>query len=65
MQVVQTSPTTFELTTDNGCITMAGFSTATMGAPGVYWHRETHIHKAEAEAEFRKDPRVQAAIEQR
>jgi hypothetical protein len=62
MRVEQTSKTTFELTTDNGCITLAGFSTVTAGAAGVYWHRVALINKADADATFRADPRVKEAL---
>jgi hypothetical protein len=63
MRVEQSSPTAFELQSDNGCVALAGFSTATKGAAGVYWHRVTLITKADAEAAFKADPRVQAAIQ--
>lgn len=63
MRVEQSSPTSFELLSDNGCIALAGFSTATSGSAGVYWHRVTLITKADAEAAFKKDLRVHAAIE--
>ena len=62
MRVEQTSPTTFELQTDNGCITLAGYSTETMGAPGVYWYRIAIISRETAKAAFLADPRVQAAL---
>jgi uncharacterized RmlC-like cupin family protein len=63
MRVEQSSPTSFELLTDNGCIALAGFSTATSGSAGVYFHRVALITKADAEAAFKKDLRVQAAIQ--
>lgn len=62
MRVEQTSPTTFELQTDNGCVTLAGYSTETMGAPGVYWYRIAVISRETAKAAFLADPRVQAAL---
>ena len=62
MRVEQTSPTTFELQTDNGCVTLAGYSTETMGAPGVYWYRIAIISRETAKAAFLADPRVQAAL---
>ena len=62
MRVEQTSPTTFELTTDNGCIAIAGYATEPMGAPGVYFWRGEQISREEADAAFRSDPRVQDAI---
>lgn len=62
MRVEQTSPTTFELTTDNGCIALAGFATEPMGSPGVYWWRGEQITKMNAEKAFRADPRVEEAI---
>ncbi len=62
MRVEQTSPTTFELTTDNGCIALAGFSTETMGSYGVYFWRGEQITKMNAEKAFRADPRVEEAI---
>jgi hypothetical protein len=62
MRVEQTSPTTFELQTDNGCIALAGFSTETMGAPGVYWYRIAIITRKDATEAFLADPRVKAAI---
>jgi hypothetical protein len=61
MQVEQTSPTTFELHSDNGCHVFAGFAANTMQQPGVYWWRDT-ITKADAEAAFLADERVRAAI---
>lgn len=63
MRVEQTSPTTFELQSDNGCVTLAGFSTASLGAGGVYMHRVEMITKADAEAAFLADPRVQTALQ--
>lgn len=62
MRVEQTSPTTFELTTDNGCIALAGFATETMGAYGVYFWRGEQISREDADKAFRSDPRVQCAI---
>lgn len=62
MRVAQTSPTTFELQTDNGCVTLAGYATATMGAPGVYWYRIAIISREDATKAFLADPRVQAAL---
>ena len=63
MRVEQTSPTTFELQTDNGCVTLAGYATETMGAPGVYVIRpDSGLTRDEAAAFFLADPRVQAAI---
>ena len=64
MRVEQTSPTSFELQTDNGCAALAGFATATIGACGVYWHRIALISKVDAEAAFRADPRVKTALKQ-
>lgn len=64
MRVEQTSPTSFELKTDNGCVALAGFATASMGAGGVYWHRIALITKADAEAAFLADPRVKTALKQ-
>ena len=62
MRVEQTSPTTFELTSDNSCIALAGFATDTMGACGVYIWRGEQISREEADAAFRSDPRVKDAI---
>jgi hypothetical protein len=62
MRVEQSSPTSFELLSDNGCIALAGFSTATSGSAGVYWHRVTLITKADADVAFRADPRVKEAL---
>jgi hypothetical protein len=62
MRVEQTSPTSFELLTDNGCVALAGFSTVTTGAAGVYWHRIALVTKADAEAAFKADARVQQAL---
>jgi len=63
MRIEQTSPTTFELQTDNGCVTLAGYSTETMGAPGVYWYRIAVITREDAKAAFLADPRIQAALQ--
>ena len=63
MRVEQTSPTSFELQSDNGCVALAGFATCTIGAGGVYWHRIT-ISKADAEEAFLADHRVKTAIKQ-
>ena len=60
MRVEQTSPTTFELQSDNGCHAMAGAALNTMGYPGVYWWRDMSKH--EAEEHFKKDPLVQKAM---
>jgi hypothetical protein len=62
MRVEQTSPTSFELQTDNGCVALAGFATWTMGATGVYWYRIALITKVDAEAAFKADARVQHAL---
>ena len=62
MRVEQTSPTTFELTTDNGCIALAGFALETMGAYGVYFWRGEQISREEADKAFRADQRVKDAI---
>ena len=62
MRVEQTSPTTFELTTDNGCIALAGFAIETMGAHGVYFWRGEQITREDADKAFRADPRVKDAI---
>ena len=62
MRVEQTSPTTFELKTDNGCIALAGFATKTMGACGVYFWRGEQISREEADKAFRADKKVQDAV---
>jgi len=62
MRVDQTSPTTFELTTDNGCIALAGYATEPMGAPGVYFWRGEQITREDADKAFRADQRVKDAI---
>lgn len=63
MKVIQTSPTTWELLTDNGCIALAGYARATMGRPGVYFVRPGHdLTRESAERIFAADTSVQAAI---
>jgi hypothetical protein len=62
MRVEKTSPTSFELQSNNGCVAIAGFATWTMGAAGVYWHRVTLITKEDADTAFRADPRVKEAL---
>ena len=65
MRVEQTSATTFELTTDNGCIALAGFATNNMGRPGVYFVRkDAGITREQAVEQFHADARVKAVIAQ-
>lgn len=61
MRVEKTSPTTFELQSDNGCHALAGMAINTMGGPGVYWWRD--MSRAEAEKAFMEDAKVREAIE--
>jgi len=65
MRVEQTSATTFELQTDNGCMALAGFATETMGRPGVYFVRkDAGITREQAVEKFHADARVKAVIAQ-
>lgn len=63
LYVVQTSSTTFELQTDNGCIAVAGFAVYTMGEAGIYFLRPGFgLLRETADGLFRADPKVQAAL---
>lgn len=63
LRVVQTSRTTFELQTENGCIALAGFAIATMGEAGVYFLRHgCGLPREKADLLFRADPNVQKAL---
>ena len=63
MRVEQTSPTTFELQSDNGCQALAAFAAQTMGRPGVYFIRkDAPVTREQAQELFHADPRVQEAI---
>jgi len=63
LYVVQTSSTTFELQTDNGCVAVAGFAVATMGKAGIYFLRQGFgLLRETAEELFRADPKVKAAL---
>lgn len=66
MTIVQTSDTTFELQSDNGCTAYAGWSSETMGSDGVYFIRaDFPMRKDQVLDLFRRDPRVQASIQSR
>lgn len=66
MRVEQTSPTTFELQSDNGCRAIAGFALETMGRPGVYFIRnDAGISIDQAFNAFMDDEKVKAAIAKR
>jgi hypothetical protein len=66
MRVEQTSATTFELQSDNGCHAIAGFALETMGRPGIYFVREScTLTKDQLEKAFMADQQVQAAIAKR
>ena len=63
MRVEQTSATTFELQSDNGCMALAGFATETMGRPGVYFVRkDAGITREQAVEAFHADARVKKLI---
>lgn len=66
MTIVQTSDTTFELQSDNGCTAYAGWSSETMGSDGVYFIRaDFPMRKDQVLDLFRRDPRVLASIQRR